>query len=380
MAEGITSRSVPTTSGGGIDAARGRGHDAATDTAKDTATDTAKGSGRGSGKGAGGGSGRVRRALARNWYAWAMVAPVVLVIGVIIGYPLVRGAYLSLTDANEANVERTIGINHIPATYHFTGLDNYLAILGDSVFWDRLGWTALWTFGCVSVTFGLGLTLAVMLNRQVRGRSFYRIAMIVPWGVPAFVSVFAWKMLFNEKNGLLNQVLDGGGIDGVPWLGDPVWAKVAVIAVNVWLGVPFMIVAMLGALQGIPGELYEAAEMDGASRWQQFRHVTLPGLQPVLSFVTMVTIIASANMFGQSYLITHGAPGTETRTAIYQIAETGLRNYQMGSAAAMSYVLTVFLILLSLIVFWLFRDRDRVKKKAGAPLQAAPMMLRQGKG
>jgi arabinogalactan oligomer / maltooligosaccharide transport system permease protein len=262
MAEGITSRSVPTTSGGGIDAARGRGHDAATDTAKDTAKDSAKGSG----KGAGGGSGRVRRALARNWYAWAMVAPVVLVIGVIIGYPLVRGAYLSLTDANEANVERTIGINHIPATYHFTGLDNYLAILGDSVFWDRLGWTALWTFGCVSVTFGLGLTLAVMLNRQVRGRSFYRIAMIVPWGVPAFVSVFAWKMLFNEKNGLLNQVLDGGGIDGVPWLGDPVWAKVAVIAVNVWLGVPFMIVAMLGALQGIPGELYEAAEMDGANR------------------------------------------------------------------------------------------------------------------
>jgi multiple sugar transport system permease protein len=113
--------------------------------------------------------------------------------------------------------------------------------------------------------------------------------------------------------------------------------------------------------------------MDGANRWQQFRNVTLPGLKPVLSFVTMTTIIASANMFGQSYLITKGAPGTETRTAIYQIAETGLRNYQMGSAAAMSYVLTLFLVLLSLVVFWLFRERQK-------PKQAAPMALRQGKG
>jgi arabinogalactan oligomer / maltooligosaccharide transport system permease protein len=347
MAEGITSRSVPTTSGGGIDAARGRGHDAATDTAKDTATDTAKGSGRGSGKGAGGGSGRVRRALARNWYAWAMVAPVVLVIVVIIGYPLVRGAYLSLTDANEANVERTIGINHIPATYHFTGLDNYLAILGDSVFWDRLGWTALWTFGCVSVTFGLGLTLAVMLNRQVRGRSFYRIAMIVPWGVPAFVSVFAWKMLFNEKNGLLNQVLDGGGIDGVPWLGDPVWAKVAVIAVNVWLGVPFMIVAMLGALQGIPGELYEAAEMDGAGPWQRFRNITLPGVRTVSSTVILLSTIWTFNMFPVIYLLTRGGPEDSTEILVTYAFRLSFVNSPRDFATSAAWGVLI-LVLLSL--------------------------------
>ncbi|HWM40169.1 MAG TPA: sugar ABC transporter permease, partial [Streptomyces sp.] len=229
MAVETTSRSTPVTAGGGNAAAGGHG--------RGTARKRSEGTGRP----------RLRRAIARHWYAWAMVAPVALVIGLIIGYPLVRGAFLSLTDADEANVERTIGVNHIPATYKFTGLDNYTAILSDSVFWDRLGWTVVWTVGCVSFTFVLGLTLAVMLNRRFRGRSFYRIAMIVPWGIPAFVSVFAWKMLFNEKSGLLNKVLDGGGIEGVPWLGDPVWAKVAVVAVNVWLGVPFMIVAMLGA-------------------------------------------------------------------------------------------------------------------------------------
>jgi len=128
--------------------------------------------------------------------------------------------------------------------------------------------------------------------------------------------------------------------------------------VTVWWTLGFNAVIYLAGLQDIPGELYEAARMDGANAWQQFRYVTLPGLKPVLSFVTMVTIIGSVNMFGQSYLITEGAPGRETRTAIYQIAETGLRNYQMGDAAAMSYVLTVFLMLLSVIVFRVFRDKD----------------------
>ena len=126
---------------------------------------------------------------------------------------------------------------------------------------------------------------------------------------------------------------------------------------TVWWTLGFNAVIYLAGLQDIPAELYEAARVDGANAWQSFRNVTLPGLRPVLSFVTMVTIIASANMFGQSYLMTSGAPGVETRTAIYFIADTGLRNFQMGDAAAMSYVLTIFLMLLSVAVFWLFRER-----------------------
>ena len=129
------------------------------------------------------------------------------------------------------------------------------------------------------------------------------------------------------------------------------------MGVTVWWTMGFNAVIYLAGLQDISPELYEAAEVDGASAWQRFRHVTLPGLRPVLAFVTMVTILASANMFGQSYLMTKGAPGTDTRTAIYQIAETGLRQFQMGSAAAMSYVLTVFLMVTSVVVFWLFRER-----------------------
>ncbi|MBQ0985196.1 sugar ABC transporter permease [Streptomyces sp. F63] len=276
----------------------------------------ARGRGRGTGGAPGKTQGPLRRALATHWYAWAMVAPVVTVIAVIIGYPLVRGIYLSLTDADEANVARTIGVNEIEASYEFVGLDNYQAILTGSVFWDRLGWTVLWTVGCVGTTFLLGLVLASMLNRKVRGRTAYRMALILPWGIPAFVSVFAWRMLYNEKNGILNELLAGGGIDGVPWLGDPTWAKISVIAVNVWLGVPFMLVAMLGAMQGIPAELLEAAEMDGANAWQRFRNVVLPGIRSVSSTVILLSTIWTFNMFPVIFLLTRGGPGDSTEILV----------------------------------------------------------------
>ncbi|UCM87487.1 carbohydrate ABC transporter permease [Streptomyces marincola] len=241
-----------------------------------------------------------------------MVAPVVLVIGVIIGWPLVRGVYLSFTDADEANVERTIGVNTIPATYEFVGLDNYADILGDGAFWDRLGWTVVWTVACVAVTFLIGLGLANMLNRSFRGRAVYRMALILPWAIPAFVSVFAWRMLYNERNGMLNSLLEGRGIDGIAWLSDPTWAKVAVIATNVWLGVPFMLVAILGALQSIPGEQYEAAEMDGANPWQRFRNITLPGISSVAMTVVLLSTIWTFNMFPVIFLLTRGGPAGST--------------------------------------------------------------------
>ncbi|UGY91054.1 carbohydrate ABC transporter permease [Streptomyces gobiensis] len=291
--------------------------------------------------------GPFRRALATYWYAWAMIAPVAIVIAVIVGYPLTRGVYLSLTNANEANVERTIGINTIEATYEFIGLDNYTAILTDSVFWDRLGWTVLWTVGCVSVTFLLGLTLANMLNRKVRGRALYRIALILPWGIPAFVSVFAWRLLFNERNGLFNSVLSGGGIEGIVWLGDPFWAKVSVIAVNVWLGVPFMLVATLGALQSIPGELYEAAEMDGANAWQRFRNITLPGIRSVSSTVILLSTIWTFNMFPVIYLLTRGGPGDSSEILVTYAFRVAFLNSPRDFATSAAWGV-IILVLLSL--------------------------------
>ena len=273
---------------------------------------------RGRSRGTGTSRGPLRRSFSTHWYAWAMVAPVVIVIGVIIGYPLVRGIYLSLTDANERNVARSIGVNEIPATYEFVGLDNYVDAVSGGQFLDTLGWTLLWTVACVSVTFGLGLALANVLNRKIAGRSFYRMLLILPWAVPGFVSVFAWRFLYDERRGLLNQILAGGGIDALPWLNDPTWAKFSVITVNVWLGVPFMMVALLGGLQSIPGELYEAAEMDGASAWQRFRHITMPGLRSVSTTVILLSTIWTFNMFPVIFLLTRGGPGEATQILVTQ--------------------------------------------------------------
>ncbi|WP_329623882.1 sugar ABC transporter permease [Streptomyces sp. NBC_01255] len=259
-----------------------------------------------------------KRSLSTYWYAWALVAPVVVVIGVIIGYPLVRGIYLSFTDANERNVARSIGVNEIPATYEFVGLDNYTDAITGNQFLGTLGWTIVWTVSCVAITFGLGLALANILNRRIAGRSVYRMLLVLPWAVPGFVSVFAWRFLYDERRGMLNQILTGAGIDGIPWLNDPTWAKLSVILVNVWLGVPFMMVALLGGLQSIPGELYEAAEMDGANAWQRFRNITMPGLSSVSTTVILLSTIWTFNMFPVIFLLTRGGPGEATQILVTQ--------------------------------------------------------------
>jgi arabinogalactan oligomer/maltooligosaccharide transport system permease protein len=294
--------------------------------------------------------GRLRLVLSRYWYAWAMISPVMLVVAGIIGWPLVRGVYLSLTNADEANVERQIGVNKIPATYEWVGLENYQDILTDSDFWDRLGWTVVWTVACVSITFLTGLTLAVMLNRSFRGRAVYRMALILPWAIPAFVSVFAWRMLYNERNGILNSVLDGRGIDGVAWLSDPTWAKIAVVAVNVWLGVPFMLIAMLGALQSIPADQYEAAEMDGANAWQRFTNITLPGVRSVSMTVVLLSTIWTFNMFPVIFLLTRGGPAGATDilvTEAYRLAfVTSPRDF--ANSAAWGVLILLLLVLFAI--------------------------------
>lgn len=289
----------------------------------------------------------LRRALDRHWYAWAMVAPVLIVIGVLIGWPLLRGVYLSLTDATEANVGRTIGVNVIPASYEFVGLDNYADILTSGLFWDKLTWTAIWTVSCVALHYGLGLGLALLLHRRLRFRALYRVLLIVPWAIPPFVAAFIWRYLFNSDFGVINAMLKAAGLGAVGWLDDPTTAKLAVIAVNVWIGVPFMMVALLGGLQAIPSDLYEAASVDGATPWQRFRHITLPMLRPVSATVVLLGTIWTFNMFPLIFLITRGGPGSETEilvTYAFREAFTGVRDYS-GSAAWGVIILALLVVL-----------------------------------
>jgi arabinogalactan oligomer/maltooligosaccharide transport system permease protein len=161
------------------------------------------------------------------------------------------------------------------------------------------------------------------------------------------VAAFIWRYLYNSDYGVINGFLEMAGLSGVGWLDDPTTAKIAVIVVNVWIGVPFMMVALLGGLQSIPAELYEAAEVDGASPWQRFVAITLPGLRQVSSTVVLLGTIWTFNMFPIIFLVTRGGPGSETEilvTYAFREAFTGIRNYS-GSAAWGVIILAMLVVL-----------------------------------
>ncbi|GGP35634.1 ABC transporter permease [Saccharothrix coeruleofusca] len=292
----------------------------------------------------------MRRFLDRHWYAYAMVLPVVVVIAVLVLYPLAQGVFFTFTNINEANIANPILDR--PATYISVGLRNYLNVLsGDpsyGSFWSTLARTLIWTSACVLLHYGIGLGLAMLLNRPLRGRSAYRVLLILPWAVPAFISAFAWKYMFNAQYGIINQALRAVGLPDPVWLGQSDWALVAVIIVNVWLGVPFMMVSLLGGLQSIPGDLYEAAEVDGATPWQRFRHVTLPGLRAVSSTVVLLGIIWTFNMFAVIYLVAGQNPNTRILVtyAFERFFSGASRDYAVASTYGV-LILSVLLVFAS---------------------------------
>jgi len=284
---------------------------------------------------------------------WLFLAPYLALFLAFVVAPAIYGVWISLHDYDYT----------LPGK-PWVGLDNYKDLFDSSSlafdrFWHSMRATAIFTVMSVPLLLVLPLGVALVMNQKFRGRNLFRAIYFAPYVLGVAVVAVIWSFLLDNNIGVVNHYLGAFGIpNDIPWLTSVPQAWFALVGVTVWWTLGFNAVIYLAGLQDISPELYEAAEVDGATAWQRFRNVTIPGLRPVLSFVTMVTIIASANMFGQSYLMTKGAPGTQTRTAIYQIAETGLRQYQMGSAAAMSYVLTLVLMLTSVLVFWLLRERD----------------------
>ncbi|WP_110181361.1 carbohydrate ABC transporter permease [Nocardioides solisilvae] len=274
-----------------------------------------------------------------------MVLPTVVVLAVLIGFPLVQGIWQSFTDLNESNQRsevctKTLGGGETckpnPDAAKFVGLDNYVDVVTGERgrFWLWFTNTVVWTFACVSFHYLLGLGLAVMLNRPMRGRGLYRVLLILPWAVPGFVAAFAWRFLFNENFGLFNSLLTTVGLDPVDWFSHRWTSLFTAITTNIWMGVPFMMVAILGGLQSINADLYEAAEMDGASAWQRFRHITLPGLRPISATVILLGTIWTFNMFPVIFFVTGGQPAGESEilvTGAFRAAFEGVRNYSLAA-------------------------------------------------
>jgi multiple sugar transport system permease protein len=284
--------------------------------------------------------------------AWLFLAPyLVLFLAFVLG-PILLGLWISLH-----NWDFTL-----PGK-PFVGLQNYADLFDpDSVsfepFWNSMQATGIFTLFSVPLMIVVPLAVALAMNEKFRGRNLFRAVYFAPYVLGVAVVGVMWRFLLDRNIGAVNSYLDAVGLPGdTAWLSSVPAAWVALVGVTVWWTLGFNAVIYIAGLQDIPRELYEAARVDGAGWWASFRNVTLPGLRPVTMFVTLVTIIASANMFGQAFIMTNGAPARETQTAIFYIAETGLQNFQMGQAAAASWILTLALMLLSVIVFGAFRAR-----------------------
>src|ERR671920_522833 len=279
--------------------------------------------------------------------AYLFMAPYLLLFSVFIVIPVVFGIWVSLH-----NWDPLLPVKP------FVGLQNYLDLItpGSTTFgpfWNSMEATGKFTLYSVPLLVVIPLLVALILNQKIRGIQFFRAMYFAPYVLGVAVIGILWRYLLDPNVGLVNYYLGAK----IPWITALPWAWVSLVGVTVWWTLGFNTVIYLAGLQDIDPALYDAAKVDGANGWQRFVNVTLPGLRPGLLFIITVTILASANMFGQSYIITQGAPGEETTTAIWYIAEQGLRFFKMGPAAAMSYVLALALAVVSLANFALFRYR-----------------------
>jgi len=283
-----------------------------------------------------------QRVLGRDWpTAWLFILPMLLLLFGLIGYPFARAVYLSFHNA--------VGIR-IGA---FVGFDNYINLWADDTFRRAVQTTVVFTAVSVFIKFWLGLGTAMLLHNAPRWGSVLGGLILLPYIIPEVVRALAWRVLLDPLFGALNYILVNvlGVLDkGLPWLGDPATALPSVIMVNVWAGMPFIIILLTAGLKAVDAEQYDAASVDGASGWRKFLHITLPGLRYVIIVATLLTTIFTFNSFTLTYLLTGGGPGGATRIytiLAYEYAVQGLR-YGAGIAVAMTTAPILFLLIMFL--------------------------------
>jgi multiple sugar transport system permease protein len=283
----------------------------------------------------------------QNRAAYLFLAPYLVLFGVFVLLPAGIGIWTSLHDWTYLGPHRWSAADNYTDLFRSTSTAVY--------FWESMLNTGIFVLLSVPLLVVVPLAVALVMNARIPGRTFFRAVYFAPYVLGVAVIGILWRFMLDPNTGVVNHYLGRA----VPWTSDLPWAWIALVGVTVWWTLGFNAVIYLAGLQDIPRDLYEVARIDGANAWQRFRNVTLPGLRPVLLFIVTTTILASANMFGQSYLVTGGAPAHETRTAVMFIAEEGLRNFRLGQAAAMSFVLMAFLIVLGVANFRLLGKEER---------------------
>ncbi|ATB28984.1 carbohydrate ABC transporter permease [Melittangium boletus] len=306
-----------------------------------------------------GGVHRTAATIVENRTAYAYIAPAMVGMLVLVFFPFFYGIALSFTDSTLYNVGQ-------PLSSLWVGVRNYVEILGDFNiarraqdgslvfnylnFYYTLFFTVVWTVTNVVLGVSVGLGLALILNvDKLAMRPAYRVLLILPWAMPNYITALIWKGLFHQQFGVVNHLIRMFGGQGLSWYDTPFTAFLTVLTTNGWLSFPFMMVVSLGALQSIPMELYEAARVDGASRWQQFKAITLPSLKPALVPAIILSVVWTFNQFNVIFLVTEGEPSNSTEILITQAYRYAFQRYRYGYAAAYSTVIFGILLLYSLV-------------------------------
>ncbi len=281
----------------------------------------------------------------------AMAAPAALLLLLFLIVPVVLAFGLSFTNA------RLIS----PNPPRFVGFDNFVRAFSlDPVFLRSVLNTFLFAVVVVPVQAGLGLLLAVLVNQKIRGVTFFRIIYFIPVVTSIVVVSILWKFMY-QPDGLINSFIDTltfGALQGADWLNDPSTALPAIIVLSIWQAVGFHMLIWLSGLQTIPEELYEAARMDGAGSWQQFRSVTWPGLRSTMVFVLVTITIAALGLFVQIDVMTQGGPQNATTTIVYHAVRKGYREQETGYGAAISLIFFVLVLVVALVQRFLTREKD----------------------
>ena len=282
----------------------------------------------------------------RSRVAYTYLAPAALGMFVLVAVPFAIGLVLGFYD-------------HVHGEWHFVGLGNFIDILsggGRSFsdplnFWFTLGVTVAWTVVNVALHVALGVGMALLLREPwLRARGVYRMLLILPWAIPNYITALIWAGMFQSEYGAVNILLGELGLDKVSWFSQWATAFTANVTTNTWLGFPFMMVVALGALESIPRDMYEAAEVDGATGWQRFRHITLPHLRPAMVPAVALGSIWTFNMFNVIYLVSNGRPAGGTDILVTEAYRWAFeRNERYGMAAAYATIIFAVLVLWTLI-------------------------------
>lgn len=277
---------------------------------------------------------------------YLFIIPACVVIGTFVIYPALKAIYLSFTNFNMINEAG------------FVGVANYVNVWADPFFWAALKNTLLYMIVVVPVLVIAPIFLAALVNTSIPGITFFRAAIYLPVVTSLVISGLIWKWVFEEK-GILNYVLITTGITDTPvaFLTDPANALFSVMVVTIWSGMGYYMVIYLAGLQSIPRHLYEVAEVEGVSQWQQMLHITIPMLRPSIAVVTVMSSIAAMKVFEEVYVMTKGGPLDSTKTLVFYIYESAFDEFEMGYASAIGVILFLLTLVFSLINLRFLREK-----------------------